>query len=167
MSEEQRKPAKRWYKVRLRIFVLLLSIICVVVVFAYIIPTKGLLGPTCLKCAYDSAKTDLQNAVNDYQNKNNGTLPTINGTVTINGSVYPIIDICSLLPQNGESLQTVIESLWCGNGSNDDNWDGGCAECNTFSSYIWAADDEGNIYSTCVGEYCKVSGVDGYQDTWP
>jgi len=117
--------------------------------------------------AYKEAKIELQNAVSDYQSKNNGELPTINGTVTINGSVYQIIDICPLLTQNGESLQTVIESLWCGNSSNDDNWDSGCAECNAFSSYIWAADDEGHVYSTCVGEYCKVSGVDGYQDRWP
>jgi hypothetical protein len=164
MSKEHKKL--KWYDIRpiyqfIFIIVILLMIAGVVVMAAGGNPTPS------AESFYHRAKIELQNAVTDYQDKNNGALPTINGTVSINGSIYRIINICPLLTQNEESLQTVIESLWCGNGSDDDNWDGGCAECTAYSSYIWAADDEGNVYSTCVGEYCNASGVDGYQDVWP
>jgi hypothetical protein len=168
MSNEQTKPTKKWYQSRLLyLLVIILLLVMVGICVMAVWPPVGGHPGTCRECAYDSAKIELQNAVKDYQNKNNGALPTINGTVTINGSVYQIINICPLLTQNEESLQTVIESLWCGNGSNDDNWDGGCSQCYAASSYIWAADDEGNVYSTCVGRYCNASGVDGYQDRWP
>jgi hypothetical protein len=160
MSKEQGKF--KWYDIRpiyqfICIIVILLILAGIVVMAAGGHPTPGKEG------AYDIVRTELQNAVKDYQNKNNGELPTINGTVTINGSDYRIINICPLLTLIEESLQTVRDSLWCGNGSNDDNWDGGCAECNVHSSYIWAVDDEGNVYSTCVGERCNTSGIDGFQ----
>ncbi|MFA5366779.1 MAG: hypothetical protein WC333_02775 [Dehalococcoidia bacterium] len=116
---------------------------------------------------YYTAKTELQNTVKDYQNKNNGSLPTINGIVTINGSTYRIIDICTLLTQNEESLQTVNDSLWSGNGTDDDNCDSGCAQCNAYGSYIWAIDEQSNVYSICMDEYCEANGEDGYQGVWP
>ena len=166
MNEEQRKPSKKWYK-DWRVYSLIFTpFILLILAGVWVMAAGGSFHPNP-KSVYDTAKTELQDAVNDYQNKNNGALPTINGTVTINGSTYRIINICPLLTQNEESLQTVTDSLWCGNGSNDDNWDGGCAQCYAVSSYIWAADDEGNVYSTCVGRYCNASGVDGYQDRWP
>jgi hypothetical protein len=157
--------AKLLLNPKIPVWFLILAILLVTAVI-WGIGAKGNPTPS-IESLYYNAKTELQNAVNDYQDKNNEALPTINGTVTINGSAYSIINICPLLTQNEESLQTVIESLWCGNGSNDDNWDGGCAQCDALSSYIWAVDDEGNVYSTCVGNYCNVSGIDGYQEVWP
>jgi uncharacterized membrane protein len=164
MSDEQIKPAKKWYQYWL--LYLLILVVLLMIVGLWVMTIGGHLDTT-QESAYGTAKAELQNAVNNYQNKNNGAPPTINGTVTINGSTYKIINICPLLTQNEDSLQTIIESLWCGNGSNDDNWDGGCAECKAYSSYIWAVDDEGNIYSTCVGEHCRSSGTNGFQGRWP
>jgi hypothetical protein len=160
MSEEQRKPAKKWHQYLLILVILLCVVgICIIAAGGHPTPHE--------KSLYHRAETELQNAVNDYQNRNNGALPTLNGTVTINSSAYKIIDICPLLTQSGESLKTVVESLWYGNGSNADNCSSGCAECTAYGNYIWAVDDEGNVYSTCVGTYCNASGVDGYQDVWP
>lgn len=165
MSEEQIEPTRRWYK-RWQLYLFILVIIVIVAV-VIIMSGGGVFVQPGGSLAYDTSKAELQNAVNDYRDRNNGALPTINGTVTINGSSYAIINICPLLNQDEESLQKVIQSLWCGNGSNDDNWDNGCAECTTWSSYVWAVDDEGNVYSTCVGEYCEANGEDGYQGVWP
>jgi hypothetical protein len=164
MNEEQRKLAKKWYQYWQLYLLILVVLLIAFIVFMLrgeveFIPKTGDL--------YYTAKTELQNAVSDYQSKNNGNLPTINGTVTTNGSTYRIIDICPLLTQNEESLQTVYDSLWSGNSSNDDNCDSGCAQCNAYGSYIWAVDNNGDVYSTCVGKYCNTSGVDGYQDAWP
>ncbi|MEA1958189.1 MAG: hypothetical protein U9N44_00730 [Chloroflexota bacterium] len=164
MREEQGKL--KWYK-DWRVYSLIFTPIVLIMLAGVWIMAAGGHPTPSMESYYYTAKTELHNAVQDYQNKNHGALPTINGTVTINGSAYRIIDICPLLTQNKESLQTVIESLWCGNGSNDDNWDGGCANCSAYSSYIWAVDDEGNVYSTCVGDYCSVNGVNGFQDEWP
>ena len=166
MSEEQGKLKKKWYEIRpVYLFICILFILLVIA--GVVVMATGGHVTTCRECAYDSAKIELQNAVNDYQSKNNGAPPTINGPVTINGTAYAIIDICPLLIQNEDSLQTVIESLWCGNGLSDDNWDSGCAERICDGSYIWAVDDGGIVYSTCVGEHCNASGVDGFQDAWP
>jgi len=165
MNKEQGKPAKKWYKYW-QLYLLIL-VVLLIVAFIYVMSRGEVFVYPKSSAIYNTAKTELQNAVQDYQNENNGALPTINGTVTINGSTYRIINICPLVTQNEEALQTVIESLWCGNSSNDDNWDGGCAECNAYSSYVWAADDQGNVYSTCVGEHCNTSGIDGYQGWWP
>jgi hypothetical protein len=164
MNEAQEKPQKKWYK-RWQLYLLILvALFIAFIVFILrgeveVIPKTGDL--------YYTAKTELPNAVYDYQRKNNGALPTINSTVTINGSTYRIIDICALLTQNEESLQTVNDSLWSGNGTDDDNCDSGCAQCNAYGSYIWAIDEQGNVYSTCIGEYCEANGEDGYQGVWP
>ena len=166
MSKEQIKPTKKWYK-HWRVYLFIFTPFILLMIAGLVVTAAGGQLSPSREGAYGIVKTDLQNAVNDYQNKNDGALPTINGTITINGSAYKIINICLLPTQNEVSLQHIIGSLWGGNGSYDDNCDGGCAECTTYGSYIWAVDDEGNIYSTCVGEHCNTSGVDGYQDWWP
>jgi len=165
MSEEQEK--RKWYEIR-RIYLFICIVVILLVIAGVVVMAAG--GTVCpsKEGAYRIVKTNLQNAVNTYQNKNDGDLPTINGTVTINGSPCKIVNMCILLEQNEESLKTIHDSLWIGNGSNDDNCDGGCTGCNTYnhSSYIWAVDDEGNVHSTCVGEHCNTSGIDGFQ-YWP
>ena len=162
MSEEQIKPKRKWYRywsLYLLIPVILLAI------FIWVMPLGGSLYYT-KSFAYETAKTELQTAVRDYQTKNNGTLPTINATVTINGSAYKIINICPLITQNEGKLQTLLDSTWSGNESNDDNCDGGCSACNANHSYIWAVDENGSVHSTYVGKYYVTSGVDGFQG-WP
>jgi hypothetical protein len=165
MSVEPEKLKGKWYKnwwnyLFLLILLLFIASLCVMSIGGQVTPSK--------ESGYNEAKLILRNAVNDYYDSNNGDFPSINGTVTINHSSYRIINICQLLTQNEELLEEdAFYSLWSGNGSNDDNCDGGCAQCHAYSHYIWAVDDEGNIYSTCVGASCNTSGVDGYQDVWP
>jgi hypothetical protein len=160
MSKEQGKF--KWYDIRPIYQFIFIIVILLMIAGIVVMGIGGSVSPS-KEGAYGIVKTDLQNAVNDYQNKNDGALPTINGTITINGSAYKIINICLLPTQNEVSLQHIIGSLWGGNGSYDDNCDGGCAECTTYGSYIWTVDDEGNVYSTCVGERCNTSGIDGFQ----
>lgn len=163
VSKEQGK-SKRWYK-NWRVYLFLL-IILLIIASLWVMSIGGSVSPR-LENIYDNAKEELRNAVNDYQNQNNGTLPTINGTVTINGSAYEIINICSLLASQGGTLKYLPDSCISINGSDNDNCDAGCTGCWEYSHYIWAVDDEGNVYSTCVGKYCNASGVDRYQDVWP
>ena len=123
--------------------------------------------PYIIYSAYNSVRDDIQNAVAQYASVHYGVYPTISGTVTINGSVYNIIDICPLLTSEGGLLRQVPDGVISINDSNNDNCDSGCLGCDASFSYIWAVDDEGNVYSTCVGEECTASGEDGYQDVWP
>ena len=164
MSEEQRKP--KWYEIRpiyqftfIIVILLILAGVCVMAAGGHPTPSA--------ESFYHRAKTELQNAVQNYQNKNNGVLPTINGTVTVNGSLCHIIDICALLVSEGGKLNQVPDGYISINGSDNDNCDAGCGGCNTAYSYIWAVDNNGDVYSTCVGKYCNASGVDGFQDAWP
>ena len=165
MSKEQEKL--KWYEIRrIYLFICILFILLMIAGFSVVAFTEPNIT-TCRECAYDSAKIELQNAVNDYQNKNNGAVPTINGTVTVNGSLCHIIDICALLVSEGGKLNQVPDGYISINGSDNDNCDAGCTGCWEYSHYIWAVDDEGDVYSTCIGDYCNASGVDGYQDVWP
>lgn len=113
--------------------------------------------------AYNTSREELQGAVKNYQNKNGGALPMLNGTVNINGSVYHIVDVCLLLESNGGILKHSSDCLWS---ASDDNCNGSCEGCDSITSYIWAVDENGILHSTCVGQYCNSSGVDGYQG-WP
>jgi len=168
MNEVQGKPANKWYKdKRGELFLICIFLIILLIIASVWIMYIGREIHYTKTYVYNTAKAELQNTIKAYQDKNNGALPTINGTVIINGSTYRIINICSLLNQSGEKRLTVLGCLWSGSGSNDDNCDGGCAECTASHSFIWTIDDEGKVYSTCVGKYCNASGVDGYQDAWP
>ena len=123
--------------------------------------------PPATQAAYNTIKEELQNAVQYYQHNNNGTLPTINGTMTINGSVCQILDICSLLTSQNGTLRAVPDGIWSGNDSTDDNCDDGCEGCFNTSHYVWTIDNNGSLYSTCVGEDCDANGEDGYQGVLP
>ena len=116
---------------------------------------------------YSTIKSQLQNAVQDYQDKNEGGFPTVNGNVTVNGSLYHIIDICALLVSNGGKLSYTPGNCVRINGSDNDNCDGGCEGCWEYSHYIWAIDESGNVYSTCIGSDCSAYNTDGYQGVWP
>jgi hypothetical protein len=123
--------------------------------------------PTLEEQAYAAVYNGLQNAVMAYAANNSGALPTINGTVNISGYDFQIIDICALLTSEGGILSEVPEGIAGVNGSDNDNCDAGCEGCLETNHYIWAIDDYGYIYSTCVGANCSEYNSDGYQDVWP
>jgi hypothetical protein len=105
--------------------------------------------------------------VRAYQDDNDGKLPVINATVNIGGHDFQIVDICALLTSGDSMLSDVPVGLASVNGSGNDNCDAGCEGCHSDYHYVWAVDDEGNVYSTCVGEDCDANGEDGFQGVWP
>lgn len=117
--------------------------------------------------SYNSAYSDLQNAVVAYATNNSGVFPTINGTVNISGYDLQIIDICSLLTTDNAVLSEVPEGVASVNGSDNDNCDTGCDGCSDTNHYIWTIDEYGYIFSTCVGVNCSEYNSDGYQGVWP
>ena len=117
--------------------------------------------------AYNGVRKELSIAVADYMGQHNNMLPVINGTVSVNGMRYPIIDICALLKSNGGELHTMLNGCASVNGSNDDNCDSGCIGCEGNYSYIWAVDASGGVHSACVGSNCSAQNMDGYQKVWP
>jgi len=166
MSEEQEKPAKKWYTIR-RVYLFICMLVILLMIAGIVVMSIGGSFTYVREYTYDTAKVELQNAVKDYQNKNNGALPTVNGTVTINSSTYNIANICPLLTQNGGEKRTFLDCIWSGNRSADDNCDGGCAGCRATNHYIWAVDGNGSVYSTCVGDACEAHNQNGYQGVWP
>jgi hypothetical protein len=118
--------------------------------------------------AYNTAYSQIQNAVVAYATEHEGVFPIINGTVNINGSDYNIIDICSLLTSEGGMLSKVPDGVASINGSDNDNCDAGCDGCLDTNHYIWAVDEyDGYVPSTCVGANCSEYNSDGYQGVWP
>jgi hypothetical protein len=126
--------------------------------------TSEIPGPE--EVAYNSAYSDLQEAIVAYYYDNEGALPTINGTVNISGYDSQILDICALLTSAGGILSEVPEGVASVEGSNNDNCDAGCGGCSAASHYIWAVDEYG-FYSTCVGTNCSEYNTEGYQGVWP
>jgi hypothetical protein len=163
LSEEQRK-SKRWYKnwwnyFFILIFILFIAALCVMSIGGSLTPSR--------ESVYSHNQKSLQDAVKDYQNRNDGALPTVNGTVTVNGSLCHIIDVCALLVPEGGKLNQVPDTCTSINGSNNDNCDAGCEGCWEYSHYIWVVDESGNVYSTCVGSDCIAYNADGYQSVYP
>jgi hypothetical protein len=122
--------------------------------------------PSGGEAGYNYNKDNLQAAVKAYQDKNMRELPTINGTVAINGSDYRIVNACALLASQGGKLTHVPDGSASINGSDNDNCDAGCGECSKYASYIWAVDANGSVYSICVGAGCQTNNS-GYQGVWP
>jgi hypothetical protein len=165
--EEQGKPAKIWHIKRSSMINLAITVIVIGGIVALFTISIGGPGPRSPQAAYNIIKEEVQEAVNEYQANNSALLSTLNGTVAINGSVYRILDVCSLLRSQGGWLRAVPDGIWSGNGSADDNCDSGCGGCSEYSHYIWAVDGNVSVHSTCVGSSCKANGQDGYQGVWP
>jgi len=128
--------------------------------------TSAILSPN--EEAYNLAYNDLQNAVTAYAANNSYVFPTINGTVNISGYDLHIVDICPLLNYSeGGMLTAVPGGVASINGSDNDNCDAGCDGCLDTNHYIWAIDEYGYLYSTCVGANCSAQNTDGYQGVWP
>jgi Na+-transporting methylmalonyl-CoA/oxaloacetate decarboxylase gamma subunit len=160
VNKEKIKPTKKWYKQRLNI-VGIVFIATLVILIVYILVISTHVSIHSAEDAYNTTNNEIQAAVKDYQTKHNELSPIINT------SDRNIINVCVLLISMGGSLRLTPNGLWSSNGSNDDNCDGGCEGCFNTSHYVWAVDDQGNVYSTCIGEDCEANGEDGYQGVFP
>jgi hypothetical protein len=109
--------------------------------------------------SYDTAKSDIQQAVTSYRSGHEGHLPVLNRTVTVDGEMHHLIDMC-VLAYGGEFLADVPA------GCAYDNCVTGRCTC-TEGSYIWTVDEGGNVSSTCVALNCEAYQSDGYQGVWP
>lgn len=123
---------------------------------------------------YERAKHEIGLDVNEFKELNTGILPIINGATAINISVNDgelistsIIDVCSLLIMEGGVLETIPEGCISIPGDNNDNCDSGSCNCSASAHYIYTTDENGKVYSTCVGEECDTNYEDGYQSVWP
>jgi hypothetical protein len=168
MSEEQRQPAKKWYKKLSNIIIL--SVVCVVailLVWVYNNTSSTGKGPTTHQVVYNSIREDVQNAFTAYINQNDGKLPTLNGTYTnAECSLCKILNISALLVKNGGTLREAPDGLNLSAIGND-NCDGNAnLGCENGSSYIWIADSNGTVYSYCIGVSCETNNS-GYQGVWP
>ena len=114
---------------------------------------------------YNEAKQGIQRLVVIWMNDHGGELPILNPDVTVNisGNGNYIIDICVLM-ESDDSLRVTPLSCVELDGPSNDNCDGsGCTWCWPEQNYIWALNDDGRVYSTCVGVDCSATGEDGYQ----
>lgn len=155
---------KRRFERYLRLLALFLFIGFIVYFGAYInsIPCWG---PR--QHAYDISRYEVQTSVVSYMIDNDEMMPTLNSTVSIGGSDYRIVDVCVLLVADWGMLSEGSISCISINGSDNDNCDAGCEGCQSDYHYVWAVDDEDNVYSTCVGDDCEANGEDGFQGVWP
>lgn len=123
-----------------------------------------------IRSAYPQAWADwrdkVQDAVTEYSNANNGSLPVIGGgAVIVDGEQQGLIDICALVESN--FLPAVPASCISLPGAGDDNCDGGECHCNEEHHYLWTVDPEGSVSSICIGQQCDKAGSDGYWGVWP
>jgi hypothetical protein len=167
MSEEQVKPKLKWYKIRLRVFALILPIIGFVI---YLV----LLWQPWVDCcgvhrnsAYFVTKDKIQNAVTYYAESHNQSLPILNGTYTnSNCSNCHVLNVSALITANGGLLRTYPDGLSLSASDNDNCGGNASLGCSSESSYIWIVGDNGVVYSFCAGAGCTTNNSD-YQDVWP
>jgi hypothetical protein len=116
--------------------------------------------------AWSDWRDKLQDAVTDYRNANNGSLPIVgSGAVIVDGEEQYIIDICALVELN--LIPSTPASCASLPGAADDNCDGGECYCYEEHHYLWTIDPEGSVHSACIGQQCDKSDADGYQGVWP
>jgi len=123
-----------------------------------------------VKSAYPQAWSDwrdkVQDAVTEYSNANNGSLPVIGGgAVIVDGEQQGVIDTCALV--EAKLLPSSPASCISLPGAGDDNCDGGGCSCTAEHHYLWTVDPDGTVGSVCIGETCDRISADGYQGVWP
>jgi hypothetical protein len=123
-----------------------------------------------IRTAYPQAWSDwkdkVQNAVTEYRNANNGSLPiTGSGAVIVDGEQHGIIDMCLLV--ESDLMPSPPASCISLPGADNDNCDSGNCSCRDEDHYIWTVDTEGIVHSACIGERCSKADADGYQGVWP
>jgi type II secretory pathway pseudopilin PulG len=159
---QRRKGRCGFTLIELLIIMLILAILSGVVVMAV-----GGVFQNADERAYETLRDQIQNVVIAYATIHETKLPPTVGTVNISGN-KSILDMCSILLPGG-MLRTAPDGCISINGSNNDNCDSAinCSGCIATSHYIWAINERGDLYSTCVGSDCKANNADGYQDVWP
>jgi len=116
--------------------------------------------------AWADWKDKLQDAVVEYRNANNGSLPTAGGgAVIVDGEHQYILDICELI--DNDLLPYVPEGCASISGPDNDNCDDGNCSCYNNAHYIWKVDSNGTVQSSCNGDKCRSMNTDGYQGVWP
>ena len=160
---------KGWLKSRRALNVAMAVLLLAALGFVIVVFVKSTGGkpPDGRALAYDGLRVELGEAVADYKSNHNGQLPVDGSTVTVNGSSYYIIDMCSLADGTGliGEVPGSCGIIW---GNGNDNCDaGGCTGCSVRYHYIWAVDADGGVCSSCVGAECRAHAVDGFQNVWP
>lgn len=126
-----------------------------------------------IKSTYPQAWSDwrdkIGDAVTEYSNAKNGSLPVIGGgAVIVDGEQQLIIDICALV--ESKFMPSVPASCISLPGADDDNCDGIDSDkcsCRDGDHYIWTVDPEGSVNSSCIGLECDEADAGGYQGVWP
>ena len=167
MSEEQGKPNLKWYKVRLRVFILILPIICFVIYLVLLWqPWVDCCGQT-RNIKYLVNKDEIQNAVTYYAESHKQSFPILNGTYSnANCSNCSVINISALLVISKGILAKAPDGLNLSTSGNDNCGGDSSLGCSTYASYIWIVDTDGNVFSYCAGAGCTTNNS-GYQDVWP
>jgi prepilin-type N-terminal cleavage/methylation domain-containing protein len=159
---QRRKGRYGFTLIELLIVMLILAILAGVVVLSV-----GGLFQNAGESAYKTLKDQIQSVVTAYSTIHDTELPPTVGTVNISGN-KSILDMCSILLPGG-MMRTAPDGCILINGSANDNCDSNasCSGCQATFHYIWAIDNQGNVYSSCVGSKCNMTNTDGYQDVWP
>ena len=166
MSEEQRKPKKKWYRKRSVIAeLLILLVVFVIAVFIYLLRGEVPYAPH--DRAYLVTKDELQNAVAYYRDANDESLPILSFAYT-NAECLNchVLNISALITANGGLLQNYPDGLNLSASGNDNCGGNASLGCSPDASYIWIVDNDGNVFSYCAGAGCATNNS-GYQDVWP
>jgi len=122
---------------------------------------------------YNTVRPYIENAVIAYMSDHNGERPPHQGTYDITCYKYnesvaltcDIIDICSLVGDM-DLLRTVPHGCYGENGEAGTNFYSGQCDNPEDGDYVWLMDEEGTVYSTCIGDKCDANNEDGYQGVW-
>lgn len=165
MSEEQEKPKLKWYKVRYRVIVLIV-LLCGIGAWLTVMSIGGCLW-TPRSAVWKTAREQIQNAVINYSETHNQSLPTLNYAYTnANCSNCSVINISALVVTNGGALRTFPDGLNLSASGNDNCGGNASLGCKQEYSYIWLVNSDGDVYSYCAGNKCLANNS-GYQDVWP
>jgi hypothetical protein len=116
--------------------------------------------------AWASWQDQIQDAVIEYRDANNGSLPIVGiGAVIVDDEGQHIIDMCALVESH--LIPSTPSSCVSLPGADNDNCDGGNCSCHEKANYVWTVDSEGFVHSICIGTQCEKANVDGYQNVWP
>ena len=121
---------------------------------------------------YKYIKTVFQETVTAYMADHNGERPPHESTynIAINGHEHiqcDVIDICALVSNHEDMLRVVPDGCYGEKGEVDTNfYSGECDNGDFWGEYVWLMDDEGQVYTTWIGELCDENNADGYQGVW-
>jgi hypothetical protein len=165
MSEEQRKPAKKWHKKRINIFIFVLLLLACVTI-TLIVLLRGQPDGTCYS-AWCTVRNQIQYSVNAYAENHSGALPTLSGSYTnANCSSCHAVNMSTLLRVNGGVMRNAPPGLNLSTSGNDNCGGNASLGCVNGGHYIWIVDKKGIVYSYCAGYGCPCNNS-GPQGVWP